>query len=181
MSSVYAPVAVKLPGGVTIPADGTDYVSASSVNVPLSATADGIKFCTDRKRTFFIPAADSGAALAGAVITSLTYVDVLGAPLLSIPTVAVGDWVNIWYTCHQYSTGNGMHKLALGPSHLDAYGGWAWSRTGYSQMSMFSRFQVVAGHLNAGTLDIYLYSKIETAGYVNPLQPHFMIAEVEKP
>ena len=47
MSTVYTPVATKL-GSVTLPEDTVDYVTAASVNVPLSALADGIQWTTER-------------------------------------------------------------------------------------------------------------------------------------
>lgn len=179
MSSVYAPVAATLPGGVTIPADGTDYVSASSVNVPLCAALDGIAYNRAKYRRYYNGSSTETYSPLGTAITGTSFADV---DLLGSVAAAVGETVNFRYHGQVLAPVMGVLMLALGPSRLPVANGAYTIVTTETGYTIVGSTTIVAGHLSAGTLNIYLQGRRPGAsGTVTAYTPHWLEVEIIKP
>ena len=117
MSTVYTPVSVPL-GNLQLPEDLIDHVTASSVNVPLAALADGIKcvgkYCTAED---IVSAYNAESGLLASTCEELGGTEALEFTTLAVPTtVKVGDRLVVDIQCHAVITG----AQAIGSAQLIA-------------------------------------------------------------
>lgn len=180
--TVYMPVATAPDASYTIPDDGDD-ADAASVNVVFEPLADGLKYITGKTRKAYAGSLDSLYGIGIAVLGSSTSDLLTQTDIIKLTSVAcaVGEVVNFRYKGHCLATSFSLFSLALGPSRLPLASGTFAYVNGEVGYSMLGSTTIVAGHLNAGVLDIYLQGSRSTSGTLYAYAPHWLEVEIIKP